>query len=124
MGAPRPGIGRTAFLLRDGDAQRRRRAKTCNARTALPTAGSPGVRRGWWCSWRRAGRAGAGRRVLLWRSRAVRYRVAVDRGVLIGHRSEDVTRGWLGDAAAYGLDRCLDAVVKVEFGEDAGDVVV
>ena len=29
-----------------------------------------------------------------------------------------------GDAAAYGLDRCLDAVVKVEFGEDAGDVVV
>ena len=54
----------------------------------------------------------------------VRYRVAVDRGVPIGHRSEDVTRSWLGDAAAYGLDGCLDAVVKVEFGEDAGDVVV
>ena len=31
---------------------------------------------------------------------------------------------WLGDAAAYSLDRCLDAVVKMEFGEDAGDVVV
>jgi hypothetical protein len=30
----------------------------------------------------------------------------------------------LGDAAAYGLDGCLDAVVEVEFGEDAGDVVV
>ena len=30
----------------------------------------------------------------------------------------------LGDAAAYGLDGCLDAVVEVEFCEDAGDVVV
>jgi len=29
-----------------------------------------------------------------------------------------------GDAAAYGLDGCLDAVVEVEFREDAGDVVV
>ena len=29
-----------------------------------------------------------------------------------------------GDAAAYGLDSCLDAVVEVELGEDAGDVVV
>ena len=32
--------------------------------------------------------------------------------------------GGSGDAAAYGLDGCLDAVVEVEFGEDAGDVVV
>ena len=30
----------------------------------------------------------------------------------------------LRDAAAYGLDGCLDAVVEVEFREDAGDVVV
>ena len=29
-----------------------------------------------------------------------------------------------GDAAAYGLDGCLDAVLEVEFREDAGDVVV
>ena len=29
-----------------------------------------------------------------------------------------------GDAAAHGLDGCLDAVVELEFGEDAGDVVV
>ena len=29
-----------------------------------------------------------------------------------------------GDAAAYGLDGCLDAVVEVEFREDAGYVVV
>src|SRR5437764_139269 len=29
-----------------------------------------------------------------------------------------------GDAAADGLDGCLDAVVEVELGEDAGDVVV
>ena len=53
----------------------------------------------------------------------VRYRVAVDRGVPIRHRSEDVTRSLLGDAAADGLDGRLDAVVEVEFGEDAGDVV-
>ena len=52
------------------------------------------------------------------------YRVPVGRGVPIGHRSEDVTRSWLGDAAAYGLDGCLDAVVEVKFCEDAGDVVV
>src|ERR1700693_801476 len=30
----------------------------------------------------------------------------------------------LGDPAAYGLDGGLDAVVEVEFREDAGDVVV
>src|SRR5436190_11519695 len=29
----------------------------------------------------------------------------------------------LGNAAADGLDGCLDAVVEVKFGEDAGDVV-
>jgi hypothetical protein len=53
----------------------------------------------------------------------VRYRVRVDRGVPTGHRGEDVSRSWLGDAAAYGLDGCLDAVFEVELGEDAGDVV-
>jgi len=41
----------------------------------------------------------------------------------MGHRGEDVTRGWSGDAAAYRLDGCLDAVLEVELGEDAGDVV-
>src|SRR5690348_18239699 len=29
----------------------------------------------------------------------------------------------LGDAAAYGVGGCLDAVLKVKLGEDAGDVV-
>ena len=31
---------------------------------------------------------------------------------------------YLGDAAADGLDGCLDAVVEVKLGEDAGNVVV
>jgi hypothetical protein len=34
-----------------------------------------------------------------------------------------VTRSWLGDATADGLGGCLDAVLEVEFGEDAGDMV-
>ena len=29
----------------------------------------------------------------------------------------------LGDAASYGVGGCLDAVLEVELGEDAGDVV-
>ena len=32
--------------------------------------------------------------------------------------------GGSGDAAAYGLDGCLDAVVEVEFREDACYVIV
>jgi hypothetical protein len=35
--------------------------------------------------------------------------------------------GWfrpaLGDAASYGLNGCLDAVLDVKLGEDSGDVV-